>query len=42
MDKHGGVPISGAPMLALIDLWLLSIAFLLHLVEIAPEMDSED
>jgi hypothetical protein len=29
-------------MMALIDLWLLAIAFLLHLVDVAPEMEGHD
>lgn len=29
-------------MLALIDLWLLSVAVLLHLVDVAPDMEGHD
>lgn len=29
-------------MLALIDVWLLSVAVLLHLIDVAPEMDGGD
>lgn len=29
-------------MMALIDLWLLSAALLLHLVDIAPEVEGHD